>query len=193
MRTVAVPHLQSTVSLWMLRLGSELVYNGDLGATEPGPSSERHGVEFANYYSPYRWLVFDGDLSLSQARFIDPQPDGQHVPEAVNTVVSAGASVDGFHRWSGSLRWRYFGPRALVQDNSVRSKATSLMNLQGGYQVSKALRVTADVFNLLNSADSDIDYYFASRLPGEPLAGVYDIHSHPALPRTLRVSVVLGL
>jgi TonB-dependent receptor-like protein/carboxypeptidase family protein len=192
-RTVAVPHLQSTVSLWMLRLGSELVYNGDVGATEPGPASARHGVEIANYYSPFKWLVFDGDLSLSRARFIDPQPDGQYVPEAVNTVVSAGASVDGFHRLSSSLRWRYFGPRALVQDDSVRSKATSLVNVQAGYLLSKNVRVTADVFNLFNADVSDIDYYFTSRLPGEPLAGVDDVHFHPAVPRTLRVSLVLGL
>ena len=94
-RSVAVHHLQSTVSLWTLRLGSELVYNGDVGATEPGPASRRYGVEIANYYSPLRWLVFDADLSLSRARFIDADPAGQYVPEAVGTVVSAGASVDG--------------------------------------------------------------------------------------------------
>ena len=29
-RTVAIPHLQSTVSLWTLRPASELVYNGDV-------------------------------------------------------------------------------------------------------------------------------------------------------------------
>ncbi len=191
-RTVAVPHLQTTVSLWTLRLGSELVYNGDLGATEPGPASERHGVEIANYYSPYKWLVFDGDLSLSRARFTGDDPAGQFVPEAVGTVVSAGASVDGFHRVFGSLRWRYFGPRALVQYDSVRSKATSLVNLQAGYQLARRLRVTADVFNVFDEAVSDIDYYFASRLPGEPLRGVEDIHFHPAVPRTVRVSLVVG-
>jgi outer membrane receptor protein involved in Fe transport len=191
-RTVAVPHLQTTVSLWTLRLESELVYNGDLGATEPGPASERHGIEIANYYSPYKWLVFDGDLSLSRARFSDYDPAGQFVPEAVGTVVSAGASVDGFHRMFGSLRWRYFGPRALVSDESVRSNATSLVNLQAGYQLARKLRVTADVFNLFDEAVSDIDYYFASRLPGEPQGGVADIHFHPAVPRTLRVSLVVG-
>ncbi|MCU1382709.1 MAG: tonB-dependent Receptor Plug domain protein [Acidobacteria bacterium] len=191
-RTVAIPHVQTTVSLWTLRLGSELVYNGDAGATEPGPASERHGVELANYYSPYKWLTFDGDLSLSRARFSDVQPAGQFVPEAVGTVVSAGASVDGFHRAFGSLRWRYFGPRALVQDDSVRSKATSLVNMQGGYQLLKNLRATVDIFNLLNEQVSDIDYYFASRLPGEPLGGVEDIHFHPAAPRTIRISAVIG-
>jgi hypothetical protein len=46
-----------------------------------------------------------------------------------------------------------------------------------------------DAFNLLDAAASDIDYFYTSRLPGEPLDGVDDIHTHPTLPRTLRASV----
>jgi len=191
-RTVAVPHLQSTVSLWTLRLGSELVYNGDIGATEPGPSSKRYGVEFANYYSPTPWLVFDGDVSWSQARFTGPVDGGRYVPEAVDVVVSGGASIDNFHRTFGSLRLRYFGPRALVDNNSVRSPATTLLNAEGGYQFLRSLRLNLQVYNLLNAKMSDIDYFFASRLPGEPIGGVEDIHVHPAVPRTLRLSMVLG-
>jgi hypothetical protein len=191
-RTVIIPHLQSTVSFWTLRLGSELVYNGDIGATEPGPGSKRYGVEFTNYYSPMKWLVFDGDLSKSRARFSAFNEAGAFVPEAVDTVVSGGASVDNFHRTFGSLRIRYFGPRPLVEDNSVRSKATTLLNLEGGYQVTANLRANLELFNLANARVSDIDYYFASRLPGEPLGGVYDIHMHPAVPRTVRLSLVVG-
>jgi len=191
-RTVIIPHLQSTVSCWTLRLGAELVYNGDIGATEPGPGSKRYGVEFTNYYSPMKWLVFDGDLSKSRARFSAFNEAGAFVPEAVDTVVSGGASVDNFHRTFGSLRIRYFGPRPLVEDNSVRSKATTLLNLEGGYQVTANLRANLELFNLANARVSDIDYYFASRLPGEPLGGVYDIHMHPAVPRTVRLSLVVG-
>lgn len=191
-RTVAIPHLQSTVSVWMLRLGSELVYNADIGATEPGPASARRGVEFANYYSPKPWLVFDGDISLSRARFSEFDPAGPYVPEAVKTVVSAGASIDGYRKFYGSLRWRYFGPRPLTQDNLIQSKATSLLNAGAGYQVAKTVRINVDLFNVLNAKVSDIDYYFASRLPGEPLGGVEDIHFHPAVPRTLRAALVVG-
>ncbi|HEY1304344.1 MAG TPA: TonB-dependent receptor [Vicinamibacterales bacterium] len=191
-RTVVVPHLQSTLSLWTLRLGSELIYNGDIGATEPGPASKRYGVEFANYYSPKRWLVFDGDVSWSQARFTAFNEAGPYVPEAVDVVVSGGASIDNFHRTFASLRLRYFGPRALVEDNSVRSQATTLLNVEAGYQLFPKLRVNASIYNLLNTEASDIDYYFTSRLPGEPLSGVDDIHVHPAVPRTLRVSMIVG-
>ena len=128
-------------------------------------------MELANYYSPKPWLIFDGDVSWSRARFTEFNEAGQYVPEAVDAVVSGGASIDNFHRTFASLRLRYFGPRALIEDNSVQSKATTLLNFEGGYQFVKALRVNAQVYNLLDAEVSDIDYYFASRLPGEPLGG----------------------
>ena len=114
------------------------------------------------------------------------------MPEAVETVVSAGASIDNFHRASGSIRLRYFGPRALTQDNSVQSHPTTLVNLDGGCQVGRHLRLSAQLFNLFDSAVDDIDYYFTSRLPGEPLEGVDDIHFHPAVPRALRMGLMVG-
>jgi outer membrane receptor protein involved in Fe transport len=184
--------MQSTVSLWMLHLDSELVFSGDDGTTEPSLPSARRGVEWTNYFRPINWLVFDGDLSWSRARFSVFGPAGPFVPEAVGIVVSAGATIDTYHRAFGSVRWRYFGPRPLVQDDSVRSKATSLVNLQGGYQLAHGVRLAVDVFNLFNAADSDIDYFYTSRLPDEPLAGVADIHTHPTLPRMARVSVSVG-
>jgi hypothetical protein len=192
LRTVAIPHLQTTVTLWTLALDSELVFSGDDGTTAPSRPSRRTGVEWANYYSPQKWLVFDVDTSWSRARFTEFDPVGQYVPEAVGTVVSAGATIDNFRRWSGGVRWRYFGPRPLIEDNSVRSRATSLVSLNAGYQLANKLRLNVEVFNLFNAADSDIDYYYVSRLPGEPLEGLADIHTHPTIPRTARLSLHVG-
>jgi hypothetical protein len=191
-RTVAIPHAQSTLTLWTLHLDSELVFSGDDGTTMPSRPSTRSGVEWANYFSPRQWLVFDGDLSWSRARFTAFDPAGAYVPQAVGTVVSAGATIDRVHNAFGSIRWRYFGPRTLIEDNSVQSKATSLVNLQAGYRVAKNARVAVAVFNVLNARDSDIDYFYTSRLPGEPLDGLDDIHTHPTIPRTARVSLMIG-
>ncbi len=47
-----------------------------------------------------------------------------------------------------------------------------------------------DVLNILDRANDDIAYYYVSRLPGEPAAGVADTHLHPAEPRTVRFSVL---
>jgi outer membrane receptor protein involved in Fe transport len=184
--------LQSTLTLWTLHLDSELVFSGDEGTTEPSRPSTRRGVEWANYYRPLNWLVFDGDLAWSRARFTVSDPLGNDVPEAVGTVVSAGATVDAYRNLFGSIRWRYFGPRTLIEDNSIQSKATSLINLQGGYRFAKNVRLAVDVFNLLNAPDSDVDYFYTSRLPGEPLGGVGDIHAHPTVPRTARVNLIVG-
>jgi len=91
--------------------------------------------------------------------------------------------------WFGQLQWRYLGPRPLVEDNSQRSKATALAYLRVGYRVNRNVRLALDVFNLFDRQASDIDYYYSSRLKGEPAGGVADIHSHPVEPRSLRLSL----
>jgi hypothetical protein len=191
-RSVALPHLQSTFTLWTLHLDSELVFSGDEGTTVPSRPSTRRGIEWANYYSPLKWLVFDGDVSWSRSRFTEIEPAGQYVPEAVGTVVSAGIAVDTYKRAFGSLRWRYFGQRSLTEDDTVRSRSTSLVNLQAGFRATPRITIALDLFNLLNAADSDIDYFYTSRLPGEPLGGIDGVHTHPTLPRTVRISTIVG-
>ena len=54
-----------------------------------------------------------------------------------------------------------------------------MVNLQAGYKLADNIRLLVDVFNLFDAEDSDIDYYYESRLPGEPVGGVADIHFHP--------------
>ncbi len=135
LRTVRIPHLQMTVTAWTLGLDSELVFVGDAGTTDAGRPSRRQGIEWTTYYRPKPWFVLDADVALSHARFTDSDPAGDHIPGAVATVVSAGATVDTVRNVFGSIRWRYFGPRALVEDDSVRSKATSLVNLTAGYKL----------------------------------------------------------
>jgi len=191
-RSVRIPHLQTSVALWTLALDSELVFVGDAGTTEAGRPSHRYGVEWATYYAPRPWLIFDADLSISRGHFTDSDSAGDRIPGAVETVVSAGATVDSLRNIFGSLRWRYFGPRPLIEDDSVRSEATSLANLEIGCKLTDHVRLALDVFNLFNAKSSDIDYFYTSRLPGEPLAGVDDIHFHPTLPRTARLGLIVG-
>jgi hypothetical protein len=192
-RTVVVPHLQSTVAVWTLGLASELVFSGDAGTTEAGRPSRRSGIEWTNFFSPKPWLTLDADVAFSKARFTDGDPIGDQIPGAAGTIVSIGGAVQERHHMFGALRLRYFGPRPLIEDNSVRSNRTSLLNADAGYRLSRELRVVVDVFNLLNSQASDVDYYYASRLPGEPLDGVNDIHTHPITGRTARISLLVGL
>jgi len=186
-RTNWLPNLQSTATVWLLDLDSELVFAGDAGTTEVSRPSRRYGLELANYYSPTPWLTLDGDVSLSHTRFTESAPEGPYVPGSVVSVIAAGATVHDLHGFFGGVRLRYFGPRALIEDNSVKSRSTSLVSLDAGYDINDQWRVQAEVFNVLDSKSSAIDYYYTSRLPGEPLEGANDIHFHPIEPISFRI------
>jgi len=188
-RTVRVPRLQSTVAVWYLGLDSELLFVGDAGTTEPGRPSRRTGVEWTNYARITPWLRVDGDFAFTRARFTDQAGEGSDIPGAVGRVISAGADVGSTERISASVRVRHFGPRPLTEDGRVTSQATTLWNSEAGYRVSRNARVRVELFNLFDAAASDIDYFYASRLAGEPADGVADVHTHPALPRSVRVSL----
>jgi hypothetical protein len=189
LRTEIVPGLQSSIALWQLRLGSELVFSGDAGDTEASRASRRYGIEWNNHYVARSWLFFDLDLAASRARFTQDDPSGNYIPGAVDRVASFGATVTDLGPWFGQFQVRYFGPRPLIEDNSQRSKSTTLAYLRAGYKVTSNVKVALDVFNLLNRKASDIDYFYTSRLRGEPAAGVDDVHSHPVEPRSFRLSV----
>ena len=53
------------------------------------------------------------------------------------------------------------------------------------------MTVKLDVFNLFDAEVSDIDYYYASRLSGEPEGGVDDVHTHLVEPLSVRLGVSL--
>lgn len=188
LRTEIVPGWQSTVSLWQLDAASELLFVGDAGTTEPSRPSRRQGVEWSNLYTVNRWLALDADLAWSNARFRDSAPEGQHIPGAVTTTANLGLTLAAPGPWSGALRLRYFGPRPLIEDNSVRSASSTLLNLRVGYQLSRQTQLTMDVYNLLNRKANDIEYWYDSQLRGEP-APVFDRHLHPTEPRTVRVTL----
>lgn len=127
-----LPGLRSTLSLWVLDSDNETVFVGDAGSTEPsGRKGRRYGAEWTNFYDITPWLTLDGDLALSQARFRDHDPVvGDFIPDSVTRVAAAGISIDRERGVFGALRLRHFGPRPLVEDNSVRSKASTLLNAQ---------------------------------------------------------------
>ena len=191
LRTVALPGLQSTVALWYLAFDSELIFVGDAGIAEASRPSRRLGVEWTNYARLTSWLTGELDLSLSRARFSDFDPAGDFIPGALDRVIAGAITVTPQRRVFGSVRLRHFGPRPLIEDNSVQSEPTTIWNGEIGVRINERLDVVLEAFNLLDSDVSDIDYFYTSRLPGEPADGVDDIHFHPSIPRTARVMLNL--
>ncbi len=191
-RTVKIPKVQTTVAIWWLGIDSELLFIGDAGTTEATRPSRRIGIEWSTYARPHPWVSLDADVAFSDGRFTDDDPAGNYIPGAVESVISLGAAIDSGTRGFGGIRVRHFGGRPLTEDDSVRSDDTTIVNGQLGLRLGRTASVVLDVFNLFDTEASDIDYFYASRLPGEPAEGIDDIHLHPALPRSARVSLRLG-
>lgn len=197
MRGTWLPGWQTTVALWQLNLDSELVFVGDAGETEASGASRRHGIEVGQHWQPAPGWWVDLDLAWSKARFRQEQGDapniGRRVPGAVERVTSLGLSFDDKGPWTAQLQLRHFGPRDLIEDGSVRSKGTTLAYARLGRKLTPSTRVWIDVFNLFNRQASDIDYFYESRLASEPSGqATADLHSHPAEPRTVRVSLAVA-
>ena len=189
LRTAALEGLQTTVTFFQLDLDSELVFLGDAGVTEAGRPSRRQGIEWTNNYAPSGDLSFDLDVTWTDAVFRDADPAGSEVPGSVGTTVAAGIAWDVTDAWSAGLRWRYFGDVPLIEDGSQEWSSSSTLNGRLGYRFGNGLALRLDVFNLLDTEQSDIEYFYASRLPGEGPEGVEDVHFHPATRRAARVTV----
>lgn len=187
-RSELLQDVQSSLALWRLELDSELLFIGDAGTTEAGRPSRRQGIEWMTTWRPMPWLMIDLDVDFSRSKFTDNDPAGSHIPGSIERAVKAGIYVDSVGPWSGALLVRHFGPRPLVEDDSVRSGSTTLTNLRVGYELGKRWRAQLDVLNLFDREDSDIEYYYESRLQGEP-GPVADVHFHPVESRQVRLAV----
>ncbi len=187
-RTSPIAGLQTSLSVYELAFDSELRFVGDAGTTEAGRPSRRTGFELANYYRLADWLTIDADIAYAKARFRNAAPEGDRIPGAVEGVASMALAVDNLGPWFGAAQLRYFRPRPLIEDNSVRSKSTALLNGRIGVKITPKVRVELEGFNLTDRKVSAIDYFYTSRLPGEPPEGVADIHSHPIESRSFRVT-----
>ncbi|HEY7409928.1 MAG TPA: TonB-dependent receptor [Vicinamibacteria bacterium] len=188
-RTVVPGRYSTTLVFWGLDIASELLFVGDAGTTETSRPSRRLGVEWSNVLDLGRRLTADADLAWSRARFRDHHPAGRRIPGAVEGVASAGLAVHDLGGWSGSLRLRWFGPRPLTEDDRVRSEASVTLDARATWRLDRRLTLNLDVFNLTDAQASDVDYFYASRLPGEPPQGVEDLHTHPLEPRSFRASL----
>ena len=176
----------ASANLWWMSVDSELIYVGDAGSVEPFAGSERKGYELTAFWRPTHWLAIDGVWTGSRARFKD-SPGFDYIPGALDNAGELGAALT-FEGWNAAVRVRHLGAHALVEDNSRRSEPTTIVNLRAAWTPGR-YEVFGELLNAFDSHGKDIEYFYASRLPGEPLEGVEDVHSRAVEPRMVRAGV----
>ena len=137
-RTEAIRDVQSSVALWYLKLDSELAFVGDAGTTEAGRPSRRYGVEWNTRWRPRPWMFVDLDCRVEPCALRGDAPEGNYIPGAPETVLSAGVAIQQFGPWSGALFLRYIGPYPLT-----RRQQRARQVLDGGRRADRLPAVTA--------------------------------------------------
>jgi outer membrane receptor protein involved in Fe transport len=197
LRTNVIPRVQVQVALFQEDFKSELTYNADSGHDEASAPSRRQGIEFSAEYRPFPWLELNTDLAFSKARYQGDSATlanyglgGPFIANAPTFIGSFGVLVDNLGPWFGGLQWRDLGSYPVSDgDQYPQDKGYSEFNVDLGYKVSDHLKIQATAFNLLNTRANAAAYYYAARLPGEPVDGVNDMQVHPIEPLSGNVKV----
>ena len=191
--TRAVPGLDSRLAAFVLDLGSEILFLGDAGTTEAEP--RRAGASASN--GPTAGRRGPGWRSTSTWR-----RRGRASPNPTRPAATCPARRTWcWPRARAGTRGRLVrrgaaaGLRAAAAD---RGRQRAVPHHRAGecprrLPAGERLTLQLDAFNLFNTKASQIDYCYASRLPGEPAAGVEDRHFHPVEPLAVRFTVAAAL
>ena len=183
-RSKIIPRTEFSLTYWVIDLDSELVFVGDEGTTEASGPSHRAGIEFATRVKLLDWLTFAGDVTWSRAEF----DTGGAVPLAPRLTARADLTARLPWGLSSSLGMRYLGDRYADEDRHQTARGYMIFDWTARYRY-KWLEAFVSIENLTNTEYREAQFFFTSRLPGEPATGVPDIHYTPGNP----ISVMGGL
>jgi outer membrane receptor protein involved in Fe transport len=186
--------LALTLAVFTLDAQSETTYDPDVGQDFAGPASRRRGFELNVTYQAAEWLELYGSYSADHARFKTPFDDGtghvgEYLPNAPFATGSFAAYVKNLGPWSGGLQYRYLGAYPLSSDDAVQGSGYGEWNGDIRYSFAGGWKAAVGVYNITNKKASAMEYWYVDRLPGEPPAGVADIHVHPLEPISTRVTL----
>jgi len=182
--------LDVAAAVWWLNLERELVFVGDAGTTEPRPRSRRQGVELAAELEILDWLFWEGSLGHSSGEFTGSDGEiasGDKIPQAVRFIADTGLVARHPGGFSAELHYHTLGERyGSASRSGKRLRSWGVWNAVFRYRRGP-VEVGLILENLGDTHWESAEYFFASRLPGEPAGGVDDLHFVPGNPRSARV------
>jgi outer membrane receptor protein involved in Fe transport len=196
-RTNIIPKVHVQVAVFNIRLDSEVIYDQDEGIDQPGPTSDRYGVEISAEYKPFYWLELNSDLAFSHAQFINTSPadlsnnfgeDGNHIPLAPSFIGSIGAIVDNLGPWYGGIQVRALGPYPLVSDNTEKDDGYTETNVDVGYKITKSLKAQVAIYNLFDVRANSAAFYYTTDIH-DGLGPTSDHQVHPLEPIAARFTM----
>jgi len=193
-KTTIIPGLESAIALWRLDSASEIIYSADsdIGSTSPNGASKRYGLEWNNHMVVKPWLLLDGDIAWTRARYADDNANGSigHlIPNAVGKVALLRATLRHLGPWSASWETRYIGSYPLTQDGTLKAPSAIVSNLEIKRVLTPKCTLLVEGLNIFNRQYYDIGYEQDYQVtPTSPLVPS-GVTVHPGEPRQFRVGL----
>jgi outer membrane receptor protein involved in Fe transport len=217
-RAAPLPNLVFTFAYYNLWQQSETIIDPDVGQDSAGPPSRRYGYEINVTYQINRWLEFYGSYSADHSHFTRPFDDGtghlgEYITDAPLATGALSLYLTNLGPWSGGLNFRYLGNYPLSSGPCVDSaaerdfgtscadspskaalgqvdgKGFGQVNLNVNYALASGWSASLGIYNLFNTHAYAAEFWYVNRLPGEPAAGVADVHEHPLEPIMARFTI----
>ncbi len=176
----------ANIALWSMDLQSELVYVGDEGIVEAIGRTRRVGVDFGFRYQMAKYLFLDADINLNKGWLRDEPKNANRIPLAPTFTSIGGITYKRTKGLNGSLRYRFMGDRAAIEDNSIIAKGYFLTDAMINYTARKFI-IGLSLENILNAKWKEAQFATESRLRGEAQS-VNEIHFTPGTPRFVKMN-----
>lgn len=185
-RVRPAPGVRASLAAWYLYLGSEQVWSGDLGGTEPSDPTRRLGLDMDVAWNATPWLALDANLALARSTFVANRGNGGALALAPRLMGGGGVTLH--HGASlASLRARGIGDRPANDDGSLTAQGYLLFDLVVSHRRGPA-ELTLTVQNLLDAEWREAQFGEESRIaPGAEIRE--DVHFTPGAPLTAMLTL----
>jgi outer membrane receptor protein involved in Fe transport len=175
----------SAFGIW---ISDELVFDHVAGTTLAVNSTRRLGVELGVEAWPAPWLRLRGDLSATDARFVDSGEPVPAVPALYGTFELGVAELAG---WHAGVDVFYLAPRALAHGATAGDDA--VVGLIAGRRLGR-FELDLSVDNALDADWRQGEYHYASWFDrSQPRSALPRLHHAAGYPFGVRLSLTANL
>lgn len=180
--------------MFLIDRSNEQVYVPDDGSIELAGASRAYGFETKTSLRINRYLNFNSGFTKVINAFYRGTFPRAYVDSAPHLVANGALTLDEFHGFSGSLRYRHGSNYRLDGggDPSLKASGFDVLDLSLNKRLNKFLDLNFAVDNLTNKRYFETQNFFESRVrPGD--ASAERIHVTPGYPLTLTMGVTFRL
>jgi hypothetical protein len=178
-----------SADLFLIDQSNQQIYIPDDGSIEFAGPSRSYGGELKASIQVFRNLTINGGITRVGDAFFRGTFPRVYIDSAPHTVGNGSITLNDFHGFTGSLRYRHISNYRLDgEDTSIRAAGHDVVDLSVSRRIRRWLDLNLTIDNLTNKRYFETQNFFESRVrPGDPV--ISRIHATPGYPITVTAGI----